>query len=1048
MDFRIQRAVVKTLSVGLLASISMFSPLGLAATPVWPAALAQDQGMPYTRSAKPRALNAIKDYIAIFPLSRYAYVKGYRVRLTDADLLRGASVMQDGKLYVPADFAGILSLNDIQTDQAPDYLASRWVYTIARPKISLPKGVQMVRIRDKSYVAIIDLAQAMGKKVYQNSRGLILIGNQDIKFDDSDATLVDCVVTLFDTPEMLADPDIATKYIPLLKLQGKWTDHVKVTPEQLKLLAGPETQYPEVPRSEYSLAGVETSLLGSKVPAPGVYPRILFSPQDIPALAERMTKSKFGQMTLIEQEVLFKKTFWDPTTSDGQVFAKLVKGDIKGLGMVVTPDNNEKIQGMAGLFPGQKPGMYNSHINYNANALTSMALYCLLTNDDVRGQEVANAIATYYRINEPLIDKHLAMSDSEFGTDPDKANSAETSWRGMHGVVPHMDIAFSLDFAGKWMSAEQKDVMRRIIAKATYGRSSYGQDGPISWRDTNHTTWHLTNLLAMSAIEGLEGFDAESFARGQETVRSFLDWGIDAAGQMYESNGKSGGGIEYQTLSMIMLGRRGDNLWGHPHWRNLPEAQALMTSPNGRAVLSSGTWGGASFEPQTVGQIAAFFPNNKNTDYLLSLAYPDVDLAKFDADAYRAQVEKNAGRIRLPGPTYCGFVRAFPFCRDWKRTERQELNLPLGWSDDRHGMLSVSSDGTANASWLAMQVRPNHYIGSGHHHADLGMFYFSGQGVNWVTESPFAKTYDGRFHNEVLIDGIAEANGTPARATYLGANLQKQSGLGIADLTYAYSWKWLTQVQLWDQGFITPTDAPAKMGWELETDPKTLARFVGTQHYKMRLWWPTYTFSNWMPTLRAPWNPVKYAFRTAGLVRGNHSYGVVVDDVKKDDQTRLYQWTAMLAPGVWQADVAGLPKGQIALGYRLADPKLKAAARSDIKLSQGDPMLLVVALDPADAGDAQMPLVKVETLTDKEGKYDRLSVNLRAAQSNFKVLMIPAKFGEEMPKVTFNVATGSGSIQWNDQKDSFLFTKGDDGRTRFVTLRGDKTIATNFVAGR
>ncbi len=41
-------------------------------------------------------------------------------------------------------------------------------------------------------------------------------------------------------------------------------------------------------------------------------------------------------------------------------------------------------------------------------------------------------------------------------------------------------------------------------------------------------------------------------------------------------------------------------------------------------------------------------------------------------------------------------------------------------------------------------------------------------------------------------------------------------------------------------------------------------------------------------------NPVRYAFREAGLVRGAHPYALITDDIKKDDATHTYKWLMQL----------------------------------------------------------------------------------------------------------------------------------------------------------
>ena len=68
---------------------------------------------------------------------------------------------------------------------------------------------------------------------------------------------------------------------------------------------------------------------------------------------------------------------------------------------------------------------------------------------------------------------------------------------------------------------------------------------------------------------------------------------------------------------MISEARRGNNLWGHPHWRKLTTGLVYTTSPDGKETVSSGTWGGSPFSFQTTLELKAFFPNDKNADFLL-----------------------------------------------------------------------------------------------------------------------------------------------------------------------------------------------------------------------------------------------------------------------------------------------------------------------------------------------------------------------------------------------------------------------------------------------
>ena len=141
---------------------------------------------------------------------------------------------------------------------------------------------------------------------------------------------------------------------------------------------------------------------------------------------------------------------------------------------------------------GQGAGIFSSGVNYPTNCLVSMALYCLLVGDDAHGQMAANAIYNYYKALEPRIDDILAASPNEFAFTPALAKYSATQWKGMGDLAAQLDLGLALDFAGHWMTADQIDLMRRVIVKATYGRRTTAGNG-------------LSHLLALAAIEGLPG---------------------------------------------------------------------------------------------------------------------------------------------------------------------------------------------------------------------------------------------------------------------------------------------------------------------------------------------------------------------------------------------------------------------------------------------------------------------------------------------------------------------------------------------------------------
>ena len=1002
-------------SFTLLAVIS--SPVALLAEePVLPTP-DQTTGAAYTRSAKPRALAKLAGQIAAFDGSRYGYANGVRVRLDDANLLSGGAVTQDGVLYVPGAFAALIG-QPVTGDAPPalvQEIADRWVATVPRPAFMAPANVRTTTVQGATWYAFADVATARDLKVTQDGRGLVAAGATALAFATGEEVLHDSVITLFDTPESFADPDIAARSVPNLIAQGRWQDHAKFTPEQWAKYQGPMTDWPLTPMERYDLTGFNTALLGSTVPEPGVYPRLLFSPQDLPALRARLEGSAVGRQSLIEIEELFAKSWWDPTKDDGKRFAKLVSGDFT---------NRDD-------FKDLKFGFYWSHADPTTNSLVTMALWCLVKGDDVLGRKVAQAQANWCRkILLPAVEGFYGKSDSEYGTQTN--GDGETALRGILGLAGRDDLPYMLDFGGKWMTAEEKDLFRRLIILTTYGRRDTHQSGPVRWRENNHATWHFNNAVAALAIEGLPGNDPELIPLGIENIRAFLEYGIDAEGQMFESNGKSGGGLAVLFNVMTAYARRGYNGFGHPHLRKVLTAQAQDTSPTGLLTQSSGTFSDTLFSPPSAMTLKAFFPQDRAADYLLTIA-GETPAPEIQHDEWRTRIRTGKEpRLRLPGPSYPGFTRRVIYDADWVRTTREDLNLPLTWVTPVHGILSAYSSRSTDAAWMNLHVRANQWGGAGHHHNDAGMIHFSALGVDWITESPYGMSYDGALHNEVLVDGkAASEKAWAAPGVWLGSTQTDLGAAATCDLTASYTWRWMNQKGRFD--------AEDNVTWELDVSPTAIEAFKGTQRVKMRPWWPSYNFSNWYPPLRSAWNPMRFVYRTAGLVRGTHPYGVVVDDLQKDDAQHLYQFCGMLGPNAVRADIANLPAGWVALGRRPVTPEKDPKATATTP-KEGEPVLLLVPLDGGTDGAAVETRNGIPDRKNQPTTYDRVVIGRTTVTARLRTALVPWTVGTPLPTMT---ASAEGAVlRWDGQEDHLSFAVAADQRTRLRVERAGTTVLT------
>ena len=479
-------------------------------------------------------------------------------------------------------------------------------------------------------------------------------------------------------------------------------------------------------------------------------------------------------------------------------------------------------------------------------------------------------------------------------------------------------------------------------------------------------------------------------------------------------------------------------------------------------MVNSGTYNRSRLSPDFVTELKGFYPESRLPDYWLSCMLnaqgnnsneltrfqsPD----KFSAEAYRGKLLK-MGLLRLPGIMYPSMVRAVLYDGDVQPTTFAGLNLPLDFESKVSGVYASRSDKSPHAAWMHLYVRPNHYLGAGHPHADAGMFHFSALGVDWFMQSPLQQEYAGKYFNLVQVDGESTPtnipggpNGYNGAATYLGSKFAASASVGAADLTYAYSWRWNTQPpQVW-------SDELKAMPWELEPSPMNMKIFAGTARYKLRPWCANYTYGNYIPTSRAPFNPMQYVFRSVGLVKGAHPYGFVVDDLKKDDADHLYQWFGMLNGGVWQADVPGLPSNMLALASSGVDPKMtENASKPTLAPKPGDPLLLVCALGMDGSGDPQTPLFEVKRIEgpkDRNGKmqyFDRLTINQKAKSVAYRILLLPFKSGEPLPKIVYDAARQRAALQWDGQTDAIQFTADAGNRSLVEIHRGAELLVKQY----
>jgi hypothetical protein len=182
-------------------------------------------------------------------------------------------------------------------------------------------------------------------------------------------------------------------------------------------------------------------------------------------------------------------------------------------------------------------------------------------------------------------------------------------------------------------------------------------------------------------------------------------------------------------------------------------------------------------------------------------------------------------------------------------------------------------------------------------------------------------------------------------------------------------------------------------------------------------------------------NAVEYAHRTAGLVRGEYPYALIVDDYRKDDREHLYQWLMQVPEDVRIVSRSVGTPGQdkvldLILGEKVGDRRL---------------LLRVLA---AGAEPSEARLVQTEAELESYEKHDRgnvttcqrISLPLKSVHGHFVILLYPQCKGQPMPVTVWNRGRTQVTIAIGDQKDAVTFLTTEADRTAIGITRNGKDI--------
>ncbi|HEY3378963.1 MAG TPA: hypothetical protein VGL77_15865 [Armatimonadota bacterium] len=575
----------------------------------------------------------------------------------------------------------------------------------------------------------------------------------------------------------------------------------------------------------------------SPPPAPGVHPRVLISPSDLPALRERLEKTASGRRAINGVRGWLQLALFKDGKALNKTYTALVAGDSTALELAETAWFRSKV----------------------SLALCLEAFDCWVRDDAVRGKNVAAALVTYNKI-----------CNGEF--------------KNINNV-PNADfnMGFCYDFAYNFMTDAQRNTVRAVIAKATAGKKSHGMDMPAHARSYNWMPAGTELTLLALCIEGEPGYDPNVYRQTVPLMTDFLTYGIYPSGTPTEGTHYYNFGMDHGAQTLLAMAKRGDVLFNHPHYRAQKYWYLASIEPFGYAFSMMHD------TPNDAGGLTANY-------VLQKYVYPQDPVVDF---VWRNRVHDDYAGLgfyndllfsALYGTDWQGgqaTVSAPKTVDQWgvdttkplPATAVPPLNpasikQPLSYYCPNRGLLVTRDAWATDGMELSFEYRPDIY-GAGHAHSDRNNFTLSALGVKWGIDRGFhvAETKD---HSCMLIDGKGQGFFGPAgrAVAYLDTPF---ATVGVGDAAYAYAHRYNIKSRI-------SNPALKDLAWELERLKWVDGRYV-MQSAPLK---DNELEGN--PTYKAPYNPVAYAFRSATLVRGQYPYVLIFDDLRKDTAAHDYQW--------------------------------------------------------------------------------------------------------------------------------------------------------------
>ena len=772
-----------------------------------------------------------------------------------------------------------------------------------------------------------------------------------------------------------------------------------------------------------------------QAPAPGVHPRIFFTPDDLPELRRRLKETQCGRVAwnhLLCWTEMMKGLYSDKAPYAANDVWQGGFGGLHGpvplyrLGVPSQKGTSYNRNPVAAKFYSDLAG--GSAVDfpgYYWNVFSLEAFRCLIENDEAGARTLAKAVVTALKLEQAK-----RVADKKASNPPDQPAGG-------------FQLGFVYDFIFNWLTPEQRTAIHDELADSTWHHDNYGTFNNATSSRSNWATFSYW-LFEVLAVEGEPGFNDLKVRGMYRGWRNLFTYGWFQSGATYEGEAKNQLGMDgVIPFAMREKGYGFQNLCGHPYLRAyatkfLP-ASVIPTLDGFIKYDLLGGAHGRPMAPDCVG-LKYMLPNDPVIDWI-----------------YRCAVGENYQNV----PDRCDGYRndlLFFLCYatdfDPANGDPAKLNLPLTFFCGERALLMTRSGWDKEALMLNLHTRQ---ANGGHPFGDRNSIALSGAGRVW--SPPGYASFHTAENSCVDIDGKNQSTTAPgSMVDYADAPL---ATFAAGDAKYPWDWN-LQTVDKSKGGYYTAADVqagkalpPKGAGWTLEKH--TVNDFAFTKLPFAYLDSPLCEASHWVlpadavrPVFRQPNYPVQRAFRTAGLVRGTRPYALVVDDIQKDGAAHHYDWTLALEYDVQIAKVERTGDHELDVLLTGGDPEQKAPRGKEPlpsafsgRIPDGQPMLLIRVLNVSSTQPVEPKIVELPNLENPK-KYSpirRLLIPAESVAPNYKVLLYPFKNGQALPETRWNSDRSAVTVRFGGQTDQIEFDAVPSGKTGMTVMRGNKILA-------